>query len=173
MAKSLLKRAGMPNLQVSLSAADVAFAGAVDAATIYRESAAKAGIDLTIVREPNDGYWDNIWKKKPFCASEWLGRPTADSTMTFEYAADANANDTFWKNPRFNELLTAARSELDDKKRASMYAECQQLVHDDNGVIVIMFTTFVSAHSTKVAHGTIRNNLDLDGFRIAQRWWRV
>ena len=147
MARSLLKKAGLPDLKVSLSAADVAFTGAVDAATIYRESAAKAGIDITVVREPNDGYWDNVWQKKPFCTSEWLGRPTADGVMTFEYAADSNQNDTFWKNPRFNELLTAARSELDQKKRAEMYAECQQLMHDDNGVIVIMFTTFVTANS--------------------------
>jgi peptide/nickel transport system substrate-binding protein len=173
MARSLLKKAGMDNLKVSLSAADVAFTGAVDAATIYRESAAKAGIDLTVVREPNDGYWDNVWQKKPFCTSEWLGRPTADGTMTFEYAADSNQNDTFWKNPRFNDLLVAARSELDEKKRAAMYAECQQLMHDDNGVIVIMFTTYVSAHSTKVEHGPLLSCLDLDGFRIAQRWWHV
>lgn len=172
-AKDLLKKAGMPNLKIELSAADVAFTGAVDAATIFRESAAKAGIDLTVVREPNDGYWDNVWQKKAFCASEWLGRPTADGVMTFEYAADSNQNDTFWKNPRFNELLTAARSELDEKKRAAMYAECQQLNHDDNGVIVIMFTTFVTASSAKVAHGKLLSSLDLDGFRIAQRWWHT
>ena len=172
-AKSLLKKAGLSNLKVDLSAADVAFTGAVDAATIYRESAAAAGIDINVIREPNDGYWDNVWQKKPFCASEWLGRPTADAVMTFEYSADSNQNDTFWKNPRFNELLTAARSELDAKKRADMYAECQQLMHDDNGVIVIMFTTFVTAHSKKVAHGPLLSSLDLDGFRICQRWWHT
>ena len=173
MAKSLLKKAGMSNLKVSLSAADVAFTGCVDAATIFRESAAKAGIDLTVVREPNDGFWDNVWQHKPFVASEWLGRPTADQTLTFAYAADSNQNDTFWKNPRFNELLKSARSELDEKKRAGMYAEAQQLMHDDNGVIVIMFTTYVTAYSTKVAHGPLLSSLDLDGFRIAQRWWHV
>ena len=93
--------------------------------------------------------------------------------MTFEYAGDSNQNDTLWKNPRFNELLTAARSELDEKKRAQMYAECQQLMHDDNGVIVIMFTTFVTASTRKVAHGPLLSSLDLDGFRIAQRWWHT
>jgi peptide/nickel transport system substrate-binding protein len=171
MAKSLLKKAGVSNLKISLSAADAAFTGAVDAATIFSQSAAKAGIDLTVVREPNDGYWDNVWLKKPFVASQWLGRPTADGTLTFAYAADSNQNETFWKNPRFNELLTGARSELDGTKRAAMYAECQQLLHDDGGLIALLFTTYVSAHSNKVAHGTLLSNLDLDGFRIAQRWW--
>ena len=173
MAKSLLKKAGVSDLKIELSAADVAFPGAVDAAVIFSNSAKKAGIDLRAIREPNDGYWDNVWLKKPFVASEWLGRPTADGTLTFAYAADSNQNETFWKNPRFNELLTAARSELDEAKRAAMYAECQQLLHDDGGLIVLEFTTFVSANSNKVAHGPLLPNLNTDGFRIAQRWWAV
>jgi peptide/nickel transport system substrate-binding protein len=173
MARSLLKKAGLSGLKIGLSAADAAFTGAVDAATVFQSSAAKAGIDITVTREANDGYWDNVWQKKPFCASQWLGRPTADAVMTFEYSADSNQNDTFWKNPRFNELLTAARSELDEKKRAGMYAECQQLMHDDNGVIVLMFTTYITAHSKKVGHGQLLSSLDLDGFRICQRWWHT
>jgi peptide/nickel transport system substrate-binding protein len=82
MSKSLLKKAQVSNLKVALSAADAAFTGAVDAATIFRESAAAAGIDLTVVREPNDAYWDNVWLKKPFVASQWFGRPTADGVLT-------------------------------------------------------------------------------------------
>ena len=100
-----------------------------------------------------------------------LGRPTADGVLTLTYVEDSNQNETFWKNPRFNELVKTARSELDDKKRATMYAECQQLVHDDGGVIVIIFTTYVSGHSDKVDHGPLLSNYDIDGFRIAQRWW--
>ena len=171
MAKSLLKKAGLSDLKISLSAADAAFTGAVDAATLFRESAAAAGIDLEVVREPNDAYWDNVWLKKPFVASQWLGRPTADGVLTLAYTEDSTQNETFWKNPRFNELLVAARSELDDKKRAEMYAECQQLLHDDGGLINLIFTTYVTAHSNKVAHGPLLTNYDMDGFRIAQRWW--
>jgi peptide/nickel transport system substrate-binding protein len=173
MAKSLLKKAGVTDLKVSLSAADAAFTGAVDAATIYSRSAAAAGIQLTVVREANDGYWDNVWLKKPFVASEWLGRPTVDGVLTLAYAADSNSNETFWKNPRFNELLVAARSELDSTKRAAMYAECQQLLHDDGGLINLLFDTYVMAHTKKVSHGPMLSNTDLDGFRIAQRWWAV
>jgi hypothetical protein len=47
-------------------------------------------------------------------------------------------------------------------------------MHDDNGVIVIMFTTFVTAHAkNNVAHGPLLSSLDLDGFRICQRWWHT
>ena len=52
-----------------------------------------------------------------------------------------------------------------------MYAECQQLVHDDGGLINLVFTTYVTAHRKGVAHGPLLVNYDMDGFRIAQRWW--
>ena len=171
MAKSLLKKAGLSQLRIELSAADAAFNGAVDAAVLFRESAARAGIDLKVVREANDAYWDNVWLKKPFVASYWLGRPTADWFLDYAYSSNSTQNETFWKNPRFNELLLAARSELDEVKRAAMYAECQQLVHTDGGVINFMFSRFVSAHSKKVGHGDLLSNWDIDGMKIAQRWW--
>ncbi|HUF45594.1 MAG TPA: ABC transporter substrate-binding protein, partial [Aestuariivirgaceae bacterium] len=64
-AKFHLKKAGHESLTIELSAADAAFAGAVDAASIYSENAAAAGINIKVVRESNDGYWDQVWLKKP------------------------------------------------------------------------------------------------------------
>jgi peptide/nickel transport system substrate-binding protein len=93
--------------------------------------------------------------------------------MTTTYAAGAAWNETYWNNPRFNELLVAARAELDEKKRAEMYAEAQQLVHDDGGVIVLVFNNLVEAHSTKLGHAEIAPNWEADGLRIAERWWFV
>lgn len=169
--KELLAKAGLSSLSVDLSVADAAFAGAVDAATLYKESAAKCGININVVRESADAYWDTVWLKKPFVASYWGGRPTCDWMFTTAYAADAAWNDTFWKNPRFNELLVAARSETDSAKRGAMYAEMQQLLHDDGGLINIVFNSYVSAASTKVAHGPLLSNWEVDGFKIASRWW--
>ncbi|MFZ5791276.1 MAG: ABC transporter substrate-binding protein [Pseudomonadota bacterium] len=166
-----LKKAGLSSLKVDLSVADAAFDGAVDTAALYKESAAKAGIDINIVREPNDGYWDNVWLKKAFCASYWSGRPTADWMFTTTYAKGAAWNETFWDNARFNELLVTARSETDDKKRAAMYGEMQQLVHDDGGVIVLVFNNYVSAHTKKLAHGELASNWENDGLKMAERWW--
>lgn len=170
-AKAHLKKAGLSSLKVDLSVADAAFPGAVDAAVLYKEHAAKAGIDINVVREPNDGYWDNVWLKKSWCASYWSGRPTCDWMFAVTYAADAAWNETHWKNPRFNELLLAARAETDEKKRGDMYQEMQQLVHDDGGVIVMVFNSYVSANSKKIAHGDIAPNWEVDGLKIAERWW--
>ena len=161
----------MTSLKVDLSVADAAFNGAVDAAVLYQESAKAAGIDINVVREPDDGYWDKVWLIKPWCAGYWSGRPTIDWMVTTVYAADAAWNETRWKNARFNELLVAARGVTDDTERAGMYAEMQQLIHDDGGAIVLVFNNIVEAHSKKLAHGDIAVNWEADGLKIAERWW--
>jgi len=168
-----LKKAGVGNITFDLSAAEAAFVGAVDAAVLYKESAARAGITINVVREPNDGYWSNVWMKKPWCAVYWGGRPTEDMMFSTAYAADADWNDTFWKNERFNELLVAARAELDEKKRRQMYVEMQSLVRDDGGVVVPMFVADLAAASDKIAHGKLGVNWELDGMRCSERWWFV
>jgi len=170
-AKFHLKKAGMENLKVDLSVADAAFSGAVDTASLIRETAAKCGIDVNVVREANDAYWDNVWLKKPWCASYWGGRSTADWMFTTAYAGDAAWNDTHWKNPRFDELLVTARAETDEGKRAAMYAEMQQLTHDDNGNIVLVFNNYVNAKSKRLMHGDVAANWENDGLKIAERWW--
>jgi peptide/nickel transport system substrate-binding protein len=170
-AKALLKKAGMEGLKVDLSAADAAFAGSVDAALLMAEHAKAAGITINVVREPNDGYWDNVWLKKPWSHCYWGGRATADMLMTIQLAADAAWNDTHWKNPRFNELLLSARGEIDETKRAAMYAEAQTLVHDDGGQMVLMFANFVGALTTKLAHGELNSDNDFDGGYMYDRWW--
>ncbi|MFN4143356.1 ABC transporter substrate-binding protein [Aestuariivirga sp.] len=170
-AKEHLKKAGLETLSVDLSVSDAAFAGAVDAASLIRESAAKCGINVNIIREPSDSYWDNVWLKKPWCASYWSGRATADWMFTTTYAAGAAWNDTYWNNPRFNELLVQARAETDTAKRAAMYAEMQQINHDDNGNIVLVFNNFITAASKRLGHGEVAPNWENDGLKIAERWW--
>jgi peptide/nickel transport system substrate-binding protein len=172
-ARSLWKKAGMEGQKVDLSASDAAFAGGVDAALLMAEQAKKAGIDINVIKEPNDSYWDNVWLKKPWCLCYWGGRPVADMFLSISLAADAAWNDTHWKNPRFNELLLAARGETDDTKRAAQYAEAQQLVHDDGGQVVLMYNNFVGALSTGVGHNTLNSDFDHDGGYMYERWWKA
>ena len=170
-AKFHLKRAGLDSLSVSLHLADAAFAGAVDAGTLYREHAAKAGIDIKVVREPNDGYWSNVWMKKSWCASYWLGRVSADATFQLGYAANADWNESHFQNERFNSLLKMARAELDQAKRAEMYFEMQKIFSDEGGSVIPMFGNYVFASSNKVQHGEMRGDRDLDGQKFSERWW--
>lgn len=161
---------------IQLSASDAAFAGAVDAAQLIQASAAEAGINVEVVREPSDGYWSNVWNKKGWSACYWGGRPTQDWMYTAAYTNDTEWNDTAWKDTeaadKFNGLVVAARSELDDTKRAAMYFECQSLINDDGGAMVPMFANYIMGLSTKVAHAEdVASNWELDGGHASERWW--
>ena len=170
-AKHYLKKAGLDSLEVSLSAADAAFGGAVDAAVLFQNSAKEAGIDVNVVREPNDGYWSDVWMKKPFTAVYWSGRPVEDQMFSTAYQSGAAWNDTFWSNERFDKLLVEARAELDEAKRRQMYYEMQAILNQQGGVIIPMFASWVFATSDKVGHGDFASNWDLDGERWMERWW--
>jgi len=166
-----LRQAGLDSVDLSLSAADAAFTGAVDAAVLYKEHAAKAGINIEVNREVDDGYWSEVWMKKPWCACYWPGYATPDSIFTQAYAAGASWNDTFWDHQQFNDLLVRARSELDPNARGEMYADMQRLVRDDGGAIVPFFANDVFAVTDKVGFGQISNNYEVDGRLFLERWW--
>ncbi|SFO94558.1 peptide/nickel transport system substrate-binding protein [Tranquillimonas alkanivorans] len=167
-----LKEAGMEGLQVDLSAAEAAFPGAVDAAQLYQASAKNAGITINVVQEPNDGYWSNVWIKKPWCASYWSGRPTEDWMFSSCYETGVPWNDTKWENERFQSLLLDARVELDSAKRAEMYREMQSLCSTDGGTVVPMYANYVDAASKSLTNsGTIGNAWQMDNSRFIERWW--
>ncbi len=170
-ARFYMKKAGMLDHTFNLHSAEAAFQGADDAAILYKEHAKKAGIKINVIRDPSDGYWSNIWTKVGFCMCYWSGRPAEDLMFSVAYAAGAPWNDSHWEHARFNKLLVEARAELDEKKRAQMYAEMQKIVRDEGGVIVPMFNQIVEAHSNKLAMGPLSPHMEADGHRNTERWW--
>ncbi|MEL7465549.1 MAG: ABC transporter substrate-binding protein [Pseudomonadota bacterium] len=171
-AKSLLKKAGMEGITLDLSVSEAAFAGATDAGQLIQNSAKAAGVNINVVKEPADGYWSNVWLKKPWCACYWSGRATEDWMFSTAYETGVPWNDTKWENARFQELLLAARPELDTNKRQEMYHEMQAIMSAEGGTVVPMYANYVDAHSTKLANtGTIGNLWQMDSSRISERWW--
>jgi peptide/nickel transport system substrate-binding protein len=156
---------------VLLRTADAAFSGAVDAAQLFQQSAAKAGIEIEVKREPNDGYWSEVWNNKPFCASYWGGRPVQDQMYSVAYLSSADWNDTEYNDPKFDALLLEARGELDQAKRKAMYREMGTMVRDDGGLILPMFNDFIDATSDKVGgyvddpNGSLMND-----FALVRTW---
>lgn len=166
-----MKKAGMLDYPFKIHAADAAFVGAVDAAVLFKEHAAKAGITIDVVREPNDGYWNHVWMKKPWSMCYWSGRPTADWMFSTAYAEDAAWNDTFWKHDRFNRLLKEARAELDETRRGELYRECQKIVRDEGGVIIPVFGNWIDSTNGRIGFKNPAGNWEMDGLRCAERWW--
>jgi peptide/nickel transport system substrate-binding protein len=173
-----LKKAGMEGIKLDLSTSDAAFAGAVDAALLIKDSAAKSGINVNVVREPKDGYWPNVWNKKPWVACYWTGRPTEDWMFKSAYVSGTEWNDTAWrkgaKADRFNAIVETARSETDTNKRRVLYYEAQAIINDDGGALVPMFANFIHGVSKKIGHDDkVAADKELDGNKSSERWWFV
>ncbi len=171
-AKWHLKQAGMSNLKLELSVSDSLYAGCVDTAVLFSEHAKASGIELVPKQVPDDGYWSDVWLKHPWCASYWSGRPTEDWMFTQGYSAESNWNESYWKNEQFNQLLVAARAELDSDKRRQMYWEMQALTRDDCGSVIHAFANHISAHRSSVGvPDQVAGNWEFDGYKLIERWW--
>ena len=171
-AKFHIEKSGVGPINVDLRAADSVMSGAVDMCVLYSEHAKAADITINAIREPNDGYWSNVWLVQPFVFVQWGARPTPDVMFSLAYKEGAEWNESHWVNDRFNELLLQAKAELDQAKRAEMYAEMQMLCRDDGGTIVPFFRNRVMGLRDNVMHPEeIASNWELDGARGYHRWW--
>ncbi len=171
-AKWHLKQSGLSSLTVDISTSEAAFAGATDAAILFQESAKKAGITINVLREPADGYWSNVWGKKPWCLSYWGGYATPDEMYTTGYAEGAAWNTYNWVDPKFQELMKVARSQTDPAERAATYREMQRIGRDDGPTIIPMFANAVFARRSEIEHAEHVSALRaFDGRQIIERWW--
>ena len=173
-ARHHLKKAGHDSISIQLHVSKTPFDQAIDTAVLYKEHAKKAGIDIEVVREPEDGYWTNVWGEVPFFASRWSGRVTEDVMFSTAFSAEALAtgwNATRFDHDRFNEILRLARVEFDDDKRKALYVEAQQILKEEGGDVIPAFADFVDGVSDKIAHDGVSSDWELDGARCGERWW--
>ncbi|MCX8509443.1 MAG: ABC transporter substrate-binding protein [Rhodobacteraceae bacterium] len=165
------KKSGHDGSPIILDVAAGAFPGAVDAAQLFQQSAQAAGIPLEIKRNPDDGYWSDVWNAVPFCTSYWSGRPVQDQMYSTAYLSTAEWNDTKFKNPQFDSMILAARGELDQTKRKAIYSDMAHILRDEGGLILPMFNDFVEAISENVQGWIADPNSELMNGRALVKCW--
>jgi peptide/nickel transport system substrate-binding protein len=170
-AAAFYKASGHDGSPIILRTAGAAFPGAVEAAQLFQQSALAAGIPLEVKREPDDGYWSDVWNVQPFCASYWGGRPVQDQMYSTAYLSTADWNDTKFHNETFDNLLLAARAELNIDTRKQMYSDMAHILRDEGGLILPMFNDFVDAVGSNV-QGWLKdpNGEQMNG-RALQKCW--
>lgn len=171
-AKFHLKKAGMEGKSVTLHASDAAGGSiAPDLALHLKESAAKAGLTIDIQREPADGYWSNVWLKRPFAMGHLVVRPTADLTMSLIYHSKAPWNETHMKDAELDRILEQARGILDGPERQALYDQAQQIIHDRGGCLIPVHPDWLDARAEAVK-GWVGSSLNEgDGCRLAENIW--
>ena len=168
-----LKQAGLDSLALTLHTSPEAVGPeALDTALLFKEAIDATGfMTLDVVRAPGDGYWSNVWRKRPFVMSYWTGRPTPDMIFTQGYASTAKWNDTYWRREDFDQLLVQARAELDFQKRKRLYWEMQEMVYNDGGQLIHAFADLLDAHGSELRGFVPDPSWGLSGSRLIERCW--
>lgn len=169
-AKYHFKKAGVLGQSIPM-VASAAADNSVEMAQIVQLSAQQAGLKLDIKRVPADGYWSNHWMKDPLGFSNINARPTADLIFSLFYQSSSNWNESGWKNEQFDQLLIAARGEMDEVKRKQMYGDMQVLVHDHCGIGISNFNSINDACNSKLGGYTPHPIGGFMGYMFAEQVW--
>ena len=170
-ARAWLKKSGLDSIDIPLSVAEIGFPGATMTGELFANSAKAAGININLTRESDDGYFENVWLKKPFTASYWHQPVSCDMAFSIGFAGGAPWNETHFANARFDELLLSGRKTTDDAARKAIYFEMQQLIYDEGGHLNPLFANLTWARSAAVATPEdVTTYGDLNSFRCVARW---
>lgn len=100
-------------------------------ATAYADQVKQAGITLQIANAAADSYYSQIWMSKPLLVSYWFtGRPV-DQLLNQIFRSGSSYNESAWSNPKFDQLLDAARADTNDDSRLQKYQDAQRLIQED------------------------------------------
>jgi peptide/nickel transport system substrate-binding protein len=127
---------------------------------------------LTINRVPADGYWSQHWMKHPLGFGSVNPRPSADVLFTQFFKSSAPWNEAGWNNPKFDQLLLAARAETDDARRKQMYGDMQAIVCNEGGIGIPAFISLIDGYDKRLKGlGSIPTGAMM-GFSFAEYvWW--
>lgn len=149
-AKALLAEAGYPDgLDVELYVSTVEPTWPV-LAEVYQSQAAAAGIRVTIVQVPSDGYWKDVWMQKDAVTTRWNERP-ADQALNEIYLSTAKWNESYYKDAEFDALLAKARQELSFDARHALYVKAQEHLWNTAGTLIPYHVTKLVGTTSRVA----------------------
>ncbi|MFE7562836.1 ABC transporter substrate-binding protein [Kitasatospora sp. NPDC057500] len=160
-ARALLREAGAENLRVTLDTSPVA-TGFVEAAGIFKEQAATAGVTVEVRVGNKDTYWKDILDGGTL-ASYRSGVMPIESHISQRLLTKSTTNATHWRRPDFDELYTQAQSTLDPATRTALYERMQRRLYEEGGFLIWGFADWIIATAPTVrgvAEDAPANTLD-------------
>ncbi len=141
------------------------FATGIPFAEVYQRQLSEIGVDVNIIVAPADGYYGDVWLTKSACISYWGHRP-ADQFLNELYRSGGSWNETYWNRPDFDQLLDAARAELDFEQRRAFYWDAQRILFEEGGSFMPFHYVNYRALSRDV------ENFD-EIMEFAVRWYKI
>ncbi|MET9319359.1 ABC transporter substrate-binding protein [Streptomyces sp. NPDC003038] len=147
-ARALLKEAGAEGLKVTLDTAPAA-TGFIEAAGIFKDQAAKAGVTVEVRVGNKETYWKDILSSGTF-ASYRSGAMPIESHVSQRLLTGSTTNATKWQHKDFDDLYQQAQSTGDEKERAALYERMQRRLHDEGGFLIWGFADWIVATAPTV-----------------------
>jgi len=169
-AKWHLQKANLGSAAIPVVVSPAA-SNSAEMALVMQHEARQIGLNLDVRRMPADGYWSQHWMKHPVGFGNINPRPSADLLFTQFFKSDAPWNESAWKNPKFDQLLLAARAQPDQAKRAKMYADMQVMIREDSGIGIPFFMSSIDGHSKKLKGLSPIPLGGLMGYNFAENVW--
>jgi peptide/nickel transport system substrate-binding protein len=124
--------------------------GVKAAAVALQEMLKAAGITLTIENVPGASYYAEAYLQVPFFTSWFPTFSEPDAILPLAYISTGAYNESGWGDPQVDEWVAAGRTELDLEKRKTLYAEIQQRISTEGGVLIPYFAPYLQAASTRL-----------------------
>jgi len=150
LAKSLLEDAGYPDgIDITLYTSTNPGAPMLEFATVMKEKAAAGGIRIDLQVMPEAGYWSEVWLVKPCFTSYWAGR-TPDAALSVAVLSTSDWEEANYANPRVDELIIQARTQVELADRQETYGELQEILIENVPRIIPVFQLVINGMANNV-----------------------
>ncbi|MEE1765052.1 MULTISPECIES: ABC transporter substrate-binding protein [unclassified Streptomyces] len=140
-ARALLKQAGAEKLKVTLDTSAVA-AGFTEAASIFKDQAAKAGVTVEVRMGSKDSYWSDILDSGTLACYR-SGAMPIEAHISQRLLTDSTTNATKWQHKDFDALYQQAQSTRDKTQRAAVYERMQRRLYTEGGFLIWGFADWI------------------------------
>ncbi|MYS81542.1 ABC transporter substrate-binding protein [Embleya scabrispora] len=147
-ARALLREAGAEALRVTLDTAPAA-TGFVEAAGIFKEQAAEAGVTIDVRIGNKDTYWKDILTGGTI-ASYRSGAMPIEAHVSQRLLTDSTTNASRWRVKDFDDLYQQIQSTSDETLRTALYERMQRRLHAEGGFLIWGFADWIVATANRV-----------------------
>ncbi|OMQ46457.1 ABC transporter substrate-binding protein [Ensifer sp. 1H6] len=148
-AKQLLIESGMSGHEVKI----LATSGATEQqmALLLQAQWQAIGLKPVIVNVDSGAWWDATAKGDYDAAANWWYNETPDPDLAVRWAVcgtcGSNSYNTFYANPKVDELVAQGTMETDLQKRAEIYKEIQRITTEEVSQIPLFYAPNAVAYS--------------------------
>lgn len=149
-AKSLLKAAGVPDLEITLNTAE-SVTGFNAAAEVFAQQAKAAGVKVRVNVQQPAQYFDPsvLYLKQTFAQDIWPG-PSLLNNYSLALLKDSVLNESHFFDDDFDRLFSRARGETDPALAQQLWNQVQEIQYNKGGNLGWAYARNVDAVSNNV-----------------------